>query len=139
MEYEYRISKTSFYLMLGTAIFFDLIQAGLDIIPVLGWILSSFVALIAFLTFWLWLKIKKVGIFDRGLRMIMLWIITPFIEATFSFIPGLTFMIISTYFIVKADDELDKKGILSKEKQEKLGKILSKKGNSFKKIHEEYA
>ena len=123
--------------MLGTAIFFDSIQIGLDLIPFIGWIASSFVALIAFLTFWLWLKIKGVGLFDKGLRMIALWAITPILEATLSFVPGLTIMIMLTYIIVKADDELDRKNILSREKQEQLGKHLNKKG--LKKLTENYA
>lgn len=135
-DYNYRISKIDYYLMLGTAIFFDLIQAGLDLIPFIGWIASSIIALIAFLTFWLWLKIKGIGLFDKGLRMISLWVITPILEATFSFIPGLTVMIILTYYIVRVDDELDRKNILSKEKQDQLGKSLSK--NKLKKLNENY-
>ena len=123
-DYNYRISKIDYYLMLGTAIFFDLIQVGLDLIPFIGWMVSSVIALIAFLTFWLWLKIKGVGLFDKGLRMMVLWVITPILEATLSFVPGLTIMIILTYYIVRADDELDRKNILSREQQKKIGEHI---------------
>ncbi|MCK5285671.1 MAG: hypothetical protein KAJ58_00375 [Candidatus Pacebacteria bacterium] len=125
-EYNYRISKISFILMLLTAMTIDGIQALLDLIPFLGWILSSLLAIPAFLIFWIWLKIKGVGLLDRGLRMLALWTITPMIEVTFSFFPGLTIMIVLTYVIVRVDDELDRKEILSRENQDKIGGLLTK-------------
>ena len=74
----------------------------------------------------IWLKIKGVGLLDRGLRMLALWTITPMIEVTFSFFPGLTIMIVLTYVIVRVDDELDRKEILSRENQDKIGGLLTK-------------
>ena len=123
-EYQYRLTKIDYGCLLFTAIFFDSTQALLDIIPLIGWIASSFVALIAFMTFWLWLKIKNVGIFDKGVRMLATWAITPILELTFSFVPGLTVMIMITYYIVRADDELDKRKILSREKQDEWGEWI---------------
>lgn len=46
--------------MIGVAIFFDGLQAAIQTIPILGQILSGFVAIFAFLTFWLWFKLHGV-------------------------------------------------------------------------------
>ena len=137
-KYNYRINKISYGLMLGTAIFFDLIQFGLTFIPFIGWIISFYISFMAFLTFWLWFNLKNVGIFDKGLKKIILWLVGPLLDASFSFVPGLTIMIILTYKIVRLDDELDRKNILSKEKQEKIGEFLKKNKGQAGKFVEKY-
>ena len=43
--------------MVGAALFYDVIQAGLDLLPFVGWILSPLVSIPAFLTFYIWFKI----------------------------------------------------------------------------------
>lgn len=48
------------FLMGGTAIFFDILQIILDLIPFVGWIISPLVGLIGSFTFFLWFKMKGV-------------------------------------------------------------------------------
>jgi hypothetical protein len=48
------------FLMAGTAIFFDLLQIILDLIPFVGWIISPLVGFIGSFTFFLWFKTKGV-------------------------------------------------------------------------------
>ena len=51
------ITKITMGLMVGVALFYDVIQAGLDLLPFVGWILSPLVSIPAFLTFYIWFKI----------------------------------------------------------------------------------
>lgn len=57
---EPKINSGSAYLMVGTAFFFDVFQTLLNVIPVIGQILSMFVTGIAWGTFKLWFHIKGV-------------------------------------------------------------------------------
>lgn len=56
---ERRISKTTFWLMVGVAIFFDLIQIILTLLAV-GIVADSLITVVAGLTFFLWFKLKGV-------------------------------------------------------------------------------
>ncbi|MCK4918419.1 MAG: hypothetical protein KAS02_01380 [Candidatus Pacebacteria bacterium] len=146
-NYTYRINKISLGFMLSVAVFFDLIQIVLDIIfplltspahliPIIGnmaaggifilsWSASSLLSIIAFLTFWLWFKIKGVGFLERfGIKKLLTIFILPLLELTFSFIPGLTVMVLLTYSFVRTEDELDKKGIIDKNQREKIGDFI---------------
>ena len=125
-NYKYRIDKTSLSLMLAVAGFFDLIQLGLTFIPFLGWIISSLIAVLAFLTFYLWFKIKNVGFMTKfGVKKIAAYLVVPLVDAVLSFVPGLTIMVLLTYSFVKAEDEADRLGIMSHETQEELGEMFS--------------
>ncbi|MEK7147955.1 MAG: hypothetical protein AAB758_01515 [Patescibacteria group bacterium] len=53
-----RVTSTSAGLMIGTAIFYDALQAILSLIPYVGWILSSCISIFAWLTFYVWTSIK---------------------------------------------------------------------------------
>lgn len=125
-DYEYRLTRIDYGCLLATAIFFDVTQGLLSLIPFLGLILSFLVSIFAFLTFWLWLTLKNIGFFDKGLRKIAVWAIGPLIEAFLGFLPVYSVMIILTYYIVKVDDELDRKNILTKQQQEILGGYIYK-------------
>lgn len=48
------------FLMVGTAIFFDILQIILDLIPFVGWIISPIVGFMGSFTFFLWFKTKGV-------------------------------------------------------------------------------
>ncbi len=125
IEYKYRIDRTTFWVMLSVALFFDLIQLGLDFIPILGWIISSVVSVFAFLTFFVWFKIREVGFFTKfGIKKLMTIVVIPLLELVFSFIPGLSVMVILTYSFVKIEDEADRKEIMSRETQIKIGRKL---------------
>jgi hypothetical protein len=51
------IANSTLFLMLGVALFYDIVQFVLDLIPIAGWILAEFIALFAFLTFFVWFKL----------------------------------------------------------------------------------
>lgn len=44
-------------LMISTALFFDALQASVQLVWILGQILAGLVAIYAFLTFWLWFRL----------------------------------------------------------------------------------
>ena len=55
MENKPQISEATKWLMLGTAIFFDVVSL-VSLIPFVGWVLGWLVWLFATMTFWLWFK-----------------------------------------------------------------------------------
>ena len=59
------LTKTGSSLMLATAVLFDVVQALINLIPVVGQILSFFISIFAFMTFWLWFKMYGVS-FSKG-------------------------------------------------------------------------
>ena len=61
-ENKPKISEATKWLMLGTAIFFDLISL-VSLIPFIGWIAGWCVWVFAFGTFWLWFKINGLDFF----------------------------------------------------------------------------
>ncbi len=124
-DIQYRISKITFYFMLTVAIFFDVIQVGLDFIPLLGWIASSMVALVAFLTYFLWFKMRGIGFMEKfGAKKLIAYAVIPLLECFISFIPGLTVMVIMTYSIVKTEDKLEEAGILTQKMREKISGLI---------------
>src|SRR3990167_4763114 len=52
------LSSITIAFMISVALFYDAIQAIIQIIPILGQILSSLIGIFAFLTFYLWFKLK---------------------------------------------------------------------------------
>lgn len=52
------LSNITIAFMIAVALFYDAIQAFINLIPFLGQILSSLIGLFAFLTFYLWFKLK---------------------------------------------------------------------------------
>lgn len=62
---------TTFALMLGTAIFFDVLTALINLLPLGGGIISSFILEpFIILTFWIWCKSKGIN-FTKGSRGIL--------------------------------------------------------------------
>ncbi len=57
---KHSITTTTKILMVGTAIFFDVLQILVTLIPGIGPILAFFVNIFAQMTFWLWFHIKGV-------------------------------------------------------------------------------
>lgn len=55
------IKDTTAGLMIGTALFFDGLQAIFQVAPAIGQILAAMIAVVAFLTFWLWFKLYGVN------------------------------------------------------------------------------
>lgn len=58
MEKEKKLSNTTIGFMIATALFFDGFQLLINLIPILGQILSVIVGFFAFLTFYFWGEIK---------------------------------------------------------------------------------
>jgi len=101
----------SIFLMIGTAIFFDTLQAGLILIPFVGWILSSFVSIFAWLTFYTWTSIKGWGLSDTAKGALIKWAkrskwFIPVMEffPIINAIPLWTFGALLQVAILKADD-----------------------------------
>lgn len=122
MEIE-RITKASAFLMIGTALFFDVLQFMLGIfdilgvIPVIGiifisigWIFSFICSVYAWLTFFVWFKIKNVSTWEslgKYLPRLIILILVNLLELTpvGVFIPGLTISVAIIVFIVRTDDK----------------------------------
>jgi hypothetical protein len=54
---ESKINESQKWLMLGVAIFFDIISL-INLIPIIGWVIGWFVWIFAFMTFFLWFKMN---------------------------------------------------------------------------------
>lgn len=57
---ESKIKDSTAFLMIGTALFFDFIQALIGWIPVIGNILAGFLSIIIFMTFFLWFMMNGI-------------------------------------------------------------------------------
>ena len=109
MENNYRITKGTATLMIGVALFFDVLQAAfgifsiLGVIPVIGvifgiigWTLSAIFSAYAWLTFFSWFNMKGVGYFKKPSRLVKL-LGTALIEMSpFGILPTWTVFVIST-------------------------------------------
>lgn len=93
--------------MLVVAIFFDTIQAGLLLIPFVGWLLSILLSIFAWLTFYFWTSIKGWGLSDTIKQMILNWVV-PFIELIpiLNAFPTWTLKVVLSYSFLKAEDAL---------------------------------
>ena len=61
MKQEIRIDKTTGVVMVAVAVLFDAVNAGLNLIPLLGQVLAVLVSIIAYLTFGFWFLRRGVG------------------------------------------------------------------------------
>ncbi|MDO8589886.1 MAG: hypothetical protein Q7R69_01265 [bacterium] len=118
MEKRNRVKTSDIILMVGTALFFDSIQALFLLIPFLGWALSSLISIYAWLTFYVWTSVKgwgvvsdtvKKAIVPKGkiVKFIIKWL-TPLIELipVVNVIPTWTVSIILQLLLIKAEDVL---------------------------------
>lgn len=120
MEVTYRISTTSFQLMAGLAIIFDLIQFNLGglflltgpvgwILYIFGYCLSVGVTIVAWLTFYIWFKAKGISIWESIRKYVfrtILFVMANLLEIIPSnaFVPGLTISVVLTVLIIRLDD-----------------------------------
>lgn len=104
-EQRNRVTITTILLMVLTAIFYDVVEAGLDFIPFLGWILSGFVGIFAWLTFYVWTSIEGWGMSDTVKKFVVSRAI-PLIGVIpiFNALPEITLSVIFSILIVKSDD-----------------------------------
>jgi hypothetical protein len=93
-----RIPETTAFLMIGTALFFDL----LSIVPVVNWIAAIF----AWMTFGLWFLMRGVGFINP--KKLATWGVAALIGLipALSAIPELTLAVAVTIMLVRAEDRL---------------------------------
>ncbi len=92
--------------MLGTALFFDALQAILAFIPYVGWIIAWLVGIFAWLTFYVWTSIKGWGLSDTVKRIVVQWAL-PLAELTpLGIFPIWTARVILQLSFLKAEDVL---------------------------------
>ncbi len=115
-EFEPRIPDWMAGLMIGTAIFFSALQWLLAFI-FMGWL----VAIYAYLTFFVWYKIRGVMFLERAGAKIASWVV-GFIISVFSngIVPGIIFSVFATIALVKFEDKLVESGVVTKEELSKL-------------------
>jgi hypothetical protein len=61
MQGKYRITSGDAGILISVAVFFDTIQALLNLIPIIGTAIAWIMSIIAWLTFYIWFKIKGVS------------------------------------------------------------------------------
>lgn len=134
-----RISDSNKYLIVGTAVFYDTLQAlfGLfHFIPVVGngfsIVLGYMISILAFLTFFVWFSVKGVSFFrgKKAARRTLLWV-SEYIPVLNSLpIPGWTFFTIYTIKMVQSEDkEENAKNSEEKEKKSNLRLVKGVRGN----------
>jgi hypothetical protein len=106
-EKRNRVTTTTIILMVSVAGFYDLVQGWLDLVPLIGWILSSFVGIASWLTFYIWTSTKGWGMSDTAKKFIASKVL-PAIGCIglLNIGPEITAGVIFTLMIVKAEDTL---------------------------------
>lgn len=112
-----RISYITAILMVGTALFFDVIQMVLTFISALAvatvvipFILGALSIIISFISwgiFYFWLKINHVNYFDRKIALKVFLMLIGFIPLL-NALPDLTLLAIITIYITRTEDKLAK-------------------------------
>jgi len=104
--HQNKIDGTTAFLMLGVAIFFDIVQFVLEFIPLIGFILNKFISIFAGMTFWLWLTLKGVSSTSKwisgGSFMIEILPI-PFLSALPVFTGGIIAIILRERVVKKVE------------------------------------
>ena len=131
-EKEIRIPDGTAMLMVGTALFYDALQALFDLIPFLGWILSYLLMLYVFLTFnVVWFHIRGIKFFEsligKGGRALVKWLLCTFLEVvSVGALPGVTLWIILTILQVRLDDKLVANKIVTREELKFIDQSVKK-------------
>lgn len=97
--------QTTQWVLIGTmALFFDVIQIGVNFIPVVGWILSPMVTIFGWLVLWLSLKLKGVNILTKTTAIFSFSEFIPI----FNSLPTLTAIVVKRYFDIKSQKTLSR-------------------------------
>jgi hypothetical protein len=100
---KHSITTTTKILMVGTAIFFDVVQLLVNFIPGIGQVLAVLVNIFAQMTFWLWFTMKGVK-YNSGKRLgaflggFLLELI-PILDA----LPGITIEVVAILGTLEAE------------------------------------
>jgi hypothetical protein len=105
-EQTQRITKTTAAFMIVVAVFFDLLQLLLTVL-LIGIVLNPAIDVVAFLTFYLWFKLKGVSLTSSNKQLIAtvsgyIVEIIPILNA----LPGITIATIARIIVVKTEDTL---------------------------------
>jgi hypothetical protein len=122
-EFKPRIPNWMAGLMIGTAIFFVLLQW------LLAWILMGWLVVIfSYCTFLLWYKIRGVTFLDRFVwRKLMSWVISFFFSLISNgVIPGILLGVLGTISAVKMEDKLVEKKVVTREELALLNTVAIK-------------
>ncbi|MFA6338533.1 MAG: hypothetical protein WCW87_00505 [Candidatus Paceibacterota bacterium] len=99
-----RISGIDYDLMIGTAIFFDILNL-IELIPVIGWIFGLIIDLLGYSLFGLWFASKSISIWEaKKARTFIISAVVSAIPEVGAFIPDYTFMVWRVTKIVREED-----------------------------------
>jgi len=106
-ERRNRVTQSTVILMLMTAGFYDLLQFLFDLIPLIGWLLSSGVGIASWITFYIWTSCKGWGMSDTVKKFIASKVL-PAIGCVglLNIGPEITAGVIFTLLIIKSEDTL---------------------------------
>ncbi len=128
---EIRIPGGTAMLMLGTAFFYDTLQALFNLIPFLGWMLASLLVLFSFLTFnVVWFRIRGIYFMESALGKYLIFRLIkgfiPFIEIMpgLQMFPGITIFVLIVIIETRFDDMLVAKEIVTREELEHINNFV---------------
>lgn len=101
-----RISSIQAIFMLAVAGVFDLIQFLISFIPYVGWIISVFLSIFVWLTFYMWFKLNGISFLDKGSRLAITFFLGAIIEVIpiINILPGWTLSVVLMLLIIRAED-----------------------------------
>lgn len=125
---EVRISKTTGILMLIVAVFFDLLNAGVNLIPVAGQIMAELITIFAYCCLWFWFSLKGVSLVSkkRAFRFFGASIIE--IIPILNVLPGITLSVFLTIAQVQLEDRTR---LTQKNTDQKEQELQALEANSF--------
>src|ERR1700752_416197 len=120
-EFKPRISDTTMWLMIGVNLFFTTLQ-WLFAFIFLGWLVVIF----SYLTFSLWNSILGIKFLERfGAKRLFAWVVVPIVALfTDGILPGSLITLIITIYIVKTEDKLVEKGVVTREELSQLNDFV---------------
>lgn len=133
MNKESKISETTAFLMIFTALFFDAFQALIGWVPFVGNVMAGIIGFFAFMTFWLWFHMKGIKMMtpkrfgSLGLGTIIEMI--PFINI----LPAWTLVVVYLIGTTKVTEILNSNPMLGD-----LALATGKKIKSIQKTNEPY-
>lgn len=104
-ERRNRVTTITMVLMLSLAGFYDLLQFTWNFVPFIGWIISSYIGICAWLTFYMWTTIKGWGMSDTVKKFIVSKIL-PAIGCIgiLNIGPEITAGVVFTILFIKSED-----------------------------------
>ena len=93
---EKELSSATTYLMVSVALIIDGLQFLINLIPLVGQVISFFITIFAYMLFWLWFRINGINLFEtkRAMKSIVTFLaeMIPFIDM----LPAWTYLVVTT-------------------------------------------